>query len=108
MNFKRWYDKYSDLQSLLKLLETVNEQNLEVIAEDFIQVLMSRYGSKFDDVIKTLNENAPPRYGRWYDDDYNLHTCIEFIKILEEDEKKELIDMFIMSVLSFVTNNDNA
>ncbi|MBQ8886855.1 MAG: hypothetical protein IJY61_04055 [Candidatus Gastranaerophilales bacterium] len=105
--YNRWYDKYSDLKHLLLLLETVDEYNIEIIAQDFLQIIISKYKDEFDYVIQELNDNPPPRYNRWYDKNYNLHTCIEFIKTLEDNEKAELINAFIMSLLSFITNVDD-
>ena len=105
--YNRWYDKYSDLKHLLLLLETVDEYNIEIIAQDFLQIILSKYKEKFDSVIEHLNNNPPPRYNRWYDKNYNLHTCIEFIKTLSDNEKAELINAFIMSLLSFITNVDD-
>lgn len=105
--YNRWYDKYSDLKHLLLLLETVDEYNIEIIAQDFLQIILSKYKDEFDFVIQELNDNPPPRYNRWYDKNYNLHTCIEFIKTLEDNEKEELINAFIMSLLSFITNVDD-
>lgn len=105
--YKRWYDKYPDLKQLLLLLEAVDEYNLEIIAQDFLQIILAKYKEKFDITIQQMNENPPPRYNRWYDKNYNLHTCIEFIKTLEDNEKIELINSFIMSLLSFITNVDD-
>lgn len=106
--YKRWYDKYPDLKSLMLLLETVNEEHIEVIAQDFLQIISERYSSKFDEIIQDFADNPLPRYNRWYDRNYNLHTCIEFIKALEDDkEKEDLINAFIMSLLSFITNVDH-
>ncbi len=105
--YNRWYDKYPDLKSLLLLLETIDEYNVELIAQDFLQIILSRYKDKFDTAIQYMTDNAPPGYNRWYDDNYNLHTCIEFIKTLDDNEKKELINSFIMSLLSFITNVDD-
>lgn len=105
--YNRWYDKYPDLKHLLLLLETVDEYNIEIIAQDFLQIILSQYKEKFDIAIEEMNNNPPPRYNRWYDKNYNLHTCIEFIKTLEDNEKSELINAFIMSLLSFITNVDD-
>ena len=105
--YNRWYDKYSDLKHLLLLLETVDEYNIEIIAQDFLQIILSKYKDEFDFVIQQLNDNPPPRYNRWYYKNYNLHTCIEFIKTLDDNEKAELINAFIMSLLSFITNVDD-
>ena len=106
--FERWYDKYPDLKSLLELLENVDEYNIELIAQDFIQIIAVKYQKEFDKAIQELAKNAPPGYKRWYDKSYNLHTCIEFIKTInDEEEKKALINAFIMSVLSFAQEADN-
>ena len=77
------------------------------ISQDFLQIILARYKDEFDISIKNMNDNPPPRYSRWYDKNYNLHTCIEFIKTLEDNEKAELINSFIMSLLSFITNVDD-
>ncbi len=106
MQYSRWYDKYSDLKSLLTLLENVDKAHLDDIAQDFLQIILSKYQAKFDEAIKLMSINAPPKYSRWYDKNYNLHTCIEFIKILDENEKKELINAFIMALLDYAASAD--
>ena len=37
---------------------------------------------------------------------YDLHTCIEFIKTLDDDEKNQLINTLIVSLYSYITNVD--
>ena len=106
MQFNRWYDKYPELKSLLTLLEQVSDENIELIAQDFLQIIMGKYGNDFDKKIEQLNKNAPQQYKRWYDENYNLHTCIEFIMTLDDNEKQEIIHSFIMSIMSFITNVD--
>ncbi len=105
--YNRWYDKYPELKTLLTLLEKVDSYYIDIIAQDFIQIILSKYQSEFDEKMQAMSDNPPPGYNRWYDENYNLHTCIEFIKTLPDDEKKELINSFIMSVMSFVTNVDD-
>ena len=105
--YNRWYDQYSELKSLLELLENVDKQYINLIAQDFLQIILEKYADKFDAAIKKMSDNAPPRYNRWYDENYDLHTCIEFIKTLDDNEKKELVNSFIMSLLSFITNVDD-
>ena len=50
--YKRWYDKYPDLKSLMLLLETVDEEHIEIISQDFLQLMAEKYGNKFDEVIQ--------------------------------------------------------
>lgn len=105
--FNRWYDKYPDLKQLLTLLESIDPKYSDVIAQDFLQIVTEKYKDKFDFLIKQMSDNAPPAYSRWYDKNYDLHTCIELIKILDDNEKKELIQDYIMSLVSFITNVDD-
>ncbi len=105
--YNRWYDNYPDLKSLLMLLETLDDYHIEIIAQDFLQIIMAKYQDKFDLAIKNMSDNAPPGYNRWYDENYNLHTCIEFTRLLDDNEKIELINSFIMALLSFITNVDD-
>ncbi len=107
MVYKRWYDKYSELNSLLSLLEGIDSNLIDVISQDFLQIIMSKYKDKFDSAMIDLSSTAPKRYNRWYDLNYNLHTSIEFLKTLNDNEKEELINAFISSIMSFVTNVDN-
>ena len=104
--YNRWYDKYQNLKQLLTLLESVDKEYTDLIAQDFIQIIVAQYKDKFDEVIKQLNDNPPPRYSRWYDKNYDLHTCIEFIKTLDDDEKNQLINTLIVSLYSYITNVD--
>lgn len=105
--YNRWYDKYPNLKSVMLLLETVDEHGIELIAQDFLQLILEKYGAGFDSFIEQIKENSPPQYKRWYDKNYTLHTCIEFIKILDDNEKEELVNSFVMSLMSFITNVDN-
>lgn len=106
--YNRWYDKYPDFKSLLLLLESVDKQHVDIIAHDFLQIILEKYKDRFDDFIQHMSDNAPPRYSRWYDENYELHTCIQFIKSLEDDnERNQLINSFIMSLLTFITNVDD-
>ena len=106
MQYNRWYDNYPNLKSLLDLLEKVNPENIELIAQDFLQIIMDKYGKNFDEKLEHISKNAPVRYKRWYDENYNLNTCIEFLKTLDDNQKQELINSFIVSLMSFITNVD--
>ncbi len=108
MNYNRWYDKYDNLKNLLVLLQKVDDYNIELIAQDFLQIILSKYKDEFDTAIQNMSNNPAPRYNRWYDKNYNLHTCIEFIKTLDDSEKEVLINSFIMSLLGFIMNDNHA
>ncbi len=104
MDYNRWYDKYADLKQVILILETLDKNDLELVAQDFLQIMLKKYQDKFDEQIQKLTDNAPPKYSRWYDKNYNLHTCIEFLRIAEDNDKQELINSFKMSLLNFIAN----
>ncbi len=108
MSYSRWYDKYSNLKNLLILLQKVDDYNIELIAQDFLQIILSKHKDEFDKALQTMSKTPVPGYNRWYDKNYNLHTCIEFIKTIDDKDKEELINAFIMSLLSFITNDNHA
>ena len=56
--FSRWYDKYPDLKSMLELLEKIDDYTVELIAQDFIQIVITRYGAEFDKVIEKISKNV--------------------------------------------------
>jgi hypothetical protein len=107
MEHKRWYDQYPNLKSLIVLLESLDDYTLNLVAQDFLQITLEKYRPKFDVVIKYLNDNPPPRFSRWYDNNYNLHTCIEFVRILEDDEREELVNAYIAALIGYIKNIDN-
>ncbi len=105
--YKRWYDSYPELKQLLLLLEKVDDSYTDLIAQDFLQIIVAKYKDRFDEAIRKMSENPPPKYNRWYDMNYDLHTCIEFIKTLDDDEKVELVNSLIMALYGFITNVDD-
>ena len=105
--YTRWYDQYSDLKQLITLLEKVDEHYAEIISQDFLQIIMSKYQNHVDEVIKKVAENPPPRYNRWYDKNYDLHTCIQVIKLLNDEERAELVNELITALYSYITNVDD-
>lgn len=104
MKFLRWYDKDPVLKEFMALLESLNPQIVELLAQDFIQIIMNSGFIDVDLTIHSLNKNSPNKLNRWYDTNYNLHTCVELLKLLPERQKEQLIDTFKESCFEFITN----
>lgn len=104
MNFLRWYDKDPILKEFMAFLESLDPPIVELLAQDFIQIIMNSGSIDIDLTIDTLNKNSPNRFNRWYDKNYNLHTCIELLKTLSESQKQQLIETFKQSCFEFITN----
>ena len=52
--YKRWYDKYPELKSLLTILESVDKSAVDMIAQDFLQIILEKYGDDFDRIIQHM------------------------------------------------------
>ena len=103
MKYLRWYDKDPLLKSFIATLESLDEQTIDLLAQDFIQVIMDSGYINVDETIGLLAKTAPKSYNRWYDKNYNLHSCIEFIRTLPEERREELINKFKESCFNLIT-----
>lgn len=104
MKYLRWYDKDPALKEFMSLLECLDTQTVDLLAQDFIQILMDSPILNKDSSIDSLNKNQPPKYNRWYDKNYNLHTCVEILKDLPRHDKEKIIEIFKESFFQLVTN----
>ncbi len=104
MNYLRWYDKDPDLKEFMALLESLDSQSVDLLAQDFIQIIMNSGFIDSDKTIDTINKSSTGKYNRWYDKDYNLHTCIELLKILPDQQKKIMLETFKESCFEFIAD----
>ena len=93
MKYVRWYDKDPDLSSLMSFLESLNEDVRDEVAQDLIQIILSEIKTNPDGEISLLNENKITEYKRWYDKNLSLHSAIEIIKNLNEEQRKQIISL---------------
>ncbi len=104
MQYLRWYDKDPSLKEFMTLLEALDPQVVDLLAQDFIQIIVNSGFINVDSSIDLLNKNSPGRFNRWYDKNYHLHTCIELLKTLPDEEKHQLLETFKESCFEFITN----
>ena len=104
MNYLRWYDKDPALKEFMTLLESLNPQAVDLLAQDFIQIIMNSGFIDSDSTITAIMQNSSGKYNRWYDKDYNLHTCIELLKILPENQKQQILETFKESCFELIAN----
>ena len=94
MVYLRWYDKDPVIQEFMKALERLDQDTIDLLAQDFIQTMMEDEEINSDGVLKSLIQNVPPGYNRWYDKNYDLHSCLEVLKSLEPEHQKRVIEKF--------------
>lgn len=103
MKYVRWYDKDPDLSRLMAFLESLNEQVREEIAQDLIQIILSELETNKDGELSQLADNKITEYKRWYDKNLSLHSAIEIIKNLDEEQRKEIISLIMESIVQILT-----
>lgn len=103
MNYVRWYDKDPDLSHLMKFMEGLSEEVREEIAQDLIQIILNELKTNKDGEISVLADNKITEYKRWYDQNLSLHSAIEIIKNLNEEQRKEIISLLMESIVQILT-----
>ncbi|MBQ2644735.1 hypothetical protein IJG14_04080 [bacterium] len=94
MEYLRWYDKDPIIREFMKVLEHLDKDAIDLLAQDFIQTMMEDERINTDRALKSLIENVPPGYNRWYDKNYDLHSCLEVLKSLEPEHQKIVVERF--------------
>ncbi len=103
--FTRWYDKDTRLKDFLTSLEDLDEYSLYLVAKEFLQLIVNKYPGQNDDTINAMNIKAVGKYNRWYDWNYDLHTCVEYLKDMKETDRHELVQAFKEICIQFLANN---
>jgi len=100
---QRWYDKNIYLKNLMNFLEHSCEQIQNDIAEDIIQIMAAK---EYDlDSFFCRIDSRTLDGKRWYDKNPNLQAAVEMLKYISENEKKELFNEILGSVINY--NNDD-
>lgn len=103
MQYVRWYDKDPDLSHLMHFLEGLNDEVRDEIAQDMIQILMGEVCINADGKISDLSSSTLTEYKRWYDQNLSLHSAIEMIRNMGEEERKEIIERLMESIVQILT-----
>jgi len=103
-SFSRWYDKDSRLSDFLGSLQELDEYSLYLVAKEFLQIIVNKHVGENDSSINSMNAKAVAKYNRWYDWNYDLHTCVEYLKDLDQDARHDLIQAFKEVCIQHLTN----
>ena len=88
MEYLRWYDKDPLIKEFMNALERLDQDTISLLAQDFIQIMLE------DEQINTDN--------RWYDKNYDLHSCLEVLKLLNPNLQKKIIEKFKESMYQII------
>ena len=99
MLYKRWYDKNPKLSELVSYLEEQNAEIQDAFSQHLLQILMYEFNFNLDKEISKLAQPCDYSYNRWYDDNIELFTILQFIKTLTDEEQSYLVDSVVSHVL---------
>ncbi len=109
MDYVRWYDKDPDLSHLMKFLEGLNEEVRDEIAQDLIQIILGELETNKDSELSQLSTMKIGDYRRWYDKNLTLHSAVEIIKNLDNDQREQILSLIMESIVQILAeyNYDN-
>ncbi|MBR1908787.1 hypothetical protein IJ818_07615 [bacterium] len=99
MVHKRWYDKNPKLSELIAYLEEQERNVQDAFSQHLLQILIYEFNFNLDEQISKLSEPWEHPYNRWYDENIELFTIVQFIKTLSYDEQSYLVDSVVSHVL---------
>ena len=102
--FSRWYDKDPRLSEFFSSLKELDEYSLYLVAKEFLQIIVNQHVGENDNSINSMNAKSSAKYNRWYDWNYDLHTCVEYLKDLDQDTRYNLIQAFKEVCIQHLTN----
>lgn len=100
MVFKRWYDHNPILKQIMEILEHANPDIQEDIVSDIIQIIISKQYDT-DNFIQSIDNQIPLQRKRWYDEDETLHSAVEMLKNIDENDKKELLSEILSIIIRY-------
>jgi len=100
MQHKRWYDKNEALKQIMEILESSDPETRNDIANDIIQLIINKQYD-IDNFIQVINHESLSNRNRWYDQDETMHSAVEMLKNIDENEKKELFKEILTTLLNF-------
>ncbi len=96
---ERWYDKNPKLSELIAYLEDQERDVQDIFSNHLLQILINEFNFNLDEAISKLSEPWAHPYNRWYDENIELFTIVQFIKTLSYDEQSYLVDSIVSHVL---------
>ena len=97
----RWYDKNQGLKNILNFLENAPQEIRINVAIDIIQFITQENFASINELAEFSKTNYIGQANRWYDADYTVHSAIEMLKLLTEQELYIVINEIASSIVFF-------
>ena len=101
MAYIRWYDKDEQLKHIMELLEKSSPEVKISVALDILQMLFNKNLAHSDNLIDDINEKYVPVRQRWYDESETLHSAVEMLRLISEEDRNDIYQEIMQSLLFF-------
>ena len=108
-NKERWYDQDPLLKQILLFLESATPFVRYNITMDLMQIIIQENYIPADELMDFLKNNYSGTNKRWYDQNEVSYCAIEMLKLLQDNERKIVLEELINSISYFINeagNND--
>lgn len=103
---QRWYDKDPQLKTILRFLENAPDNMKQDVCMDMIQVIIQENFTTSDELMSFARQNYVGNAQRWYDIDDLVHTAVEMVKLLDDEERQIVLSEVAHTILYFSANQD--
>ena len=87
----RWYEKNEYLKAFMGLLKDIPLESQCEIATDIILEASTMIDRDYSKIVQEIADYDTKNYKRWYDKNPNVHTAIESLRDLTEDQREIII-----------------
>lgn len=98
-NLQRWYEQEEHLKAFMSLLEDLDSEKQCEIAVEIILRASEFSDREYDKIASEVGEYDPSEYKRWYDKNPNIHSAIEALKDLSQEDREAIINEFSEKIL---------
>lgn len=96
----RWYEKNEYLSAFLSLLADLPADEQCEIAVDIILSATQLLDRDYEKVVAQVGDFDRKDYRRWYDKNPSIHTAIESLRDLDDEQRENIIKEFSGKILS--------
>lgn len=98
MNKKRWYEKNPNLAELINFIQSLTDEEKEIVGQHLLQILINECNIDLDKEFSEISTNDYS-YNRWYDKNYDISSALELLKNLPEIKQQFVVKRIITEVI---------
>lgn len=96
----RWYEKNEHLKAFMNLMEDLPMDSQCEIAIDIIIEASELIDRDYSKIIQEIADFNPKNFKRWYDKNPNIHTAIESLRDLNDEQQGALVQKYSNKIIN--------